>query len=73
MAKRTEQCETGSAGLLTCISLTRSEVVELIALLTAQAVGETAPGFQAGAAPQIRITDRGVIVERIAFYVEDGR
>jgi hypothetical protein len=73
MAKRTEQCKTGSAGLLTCISLTRSEVLELVVLLTAQAVGETAPGLQAGAVPEIRIMDRGVTVERILCYVEDGK
>jgi len=50
--------------------LSPGEAVELIALLTAQLGECTLKGRMSGEAPEIRVEDRGTVLERIGFIVK---
>lgn len=63
--------EAHKDGVHRVIAISRKEAVELIAFLAGQLGGETVPGNYAGAAPEIRIRDRGVCAERISLLIDD--
>lgn len=53
------------------IVMSRSETVNLIGLLAAQLGQTTLQGNMSGAAPDILITDKGVITQRLSFVIEE--
>lgn len=56
---------------LRVVAISRKEAVELIAFLAGHLAGQAVPGNHTGVAPEIRIIDRGVCVERIGLMIDD--
>lgn len=57
-------------GFGTVITLSPSEALDLVTLLTGQLANLPVPGRMSGAAPEIKIDDRGRFEEKLAFFVD---
>lgn len=57
-------------GTIRVVSLSRTEIVGIVSLLTAQLAGLPVSG--AGGAPTVNVVDRGVILYRLALCLEDA-
>lgn len=51
------------------ITLSKKEAVDVLALLTGLLGQETVPGNMAGAAPEIKIMDRGLVIKRLFLLI----
>jgi hypothetical protein len=57
-------------GTIRVVSLSRTEIVGIVSLLTAQLAGLPVSGNHAGGAPTVNVVDRGVILYRLALCLE---
>lgn len=72
MAKKTHfGSDADNTQAYTIIRLTKAEVVEMVALLTAQLVDMPSPGSCAGAVPILTIRENGKVIERMSFFVSE--